>query len=197
MPKNTPKRSPKTKAQRIGDRGETRIANALKTEWESQYILSNIILQNGDSTSQIDHIAVTQQGVFVIEVKNFHANKVTCPLKDKYWYYMAYDGKTLKKYTFYNPLWQNATHTNLIKDILSDSVPIYSVVTFALNNPLEFIGGTKPKNVLSIYELIPYIKAFPECLPEDLRNNIVETIKRHHLSNVTIEEHIQSISKFI
>ena len=93
---------------------------------------------NGD-TSQIDVIAVTNAGIFVIEVKNYCADKIFCNPDWKYWYYLLPDAhKTVQKCTFYNPIWQNATHVELISEMFHHTVPVYNIVMFSKNNPLAF-----------------------------------------------------------
>ena len=93
--RQTSKQGRKTRAQRIGDRGENRVADVLKTFLPESNILTNIILPNDDATSQIDVIGVASQGVFVFEVKNFHASRISCLISEKYWEYVEPKGNKL------------------------------------------------------------------------------------------------------
>ena len=194
MPRGVPKSGRKTKSQRIGDRGENRVTECLKTFIDENRLLHDIILSNGDSTSQIDNIAVTSAGVFVIEVKNYCADIINCGVSWVYWnYYLGYN-----KYTFYNPILQNSTHTELIKDLFNDDIPVHSVIVFSRNNPLKFVEGTKPRNVINdITKLRPYIESFAGNLSDEIQDKLIGIIKAEKRTDVTLAEHIDNISKYI
>ena len=83
-----------------------------------------------------------------------------------------------------------------MNDILNDSVPVYNVVVFALNNPLVFKEGEKVKNVLNLSQIQPYIESKQNNIDKETQVRIIEKIKSHHLSDVTLSEHIQNIAKF-
>lgn len=193
MPRGVPKNGRKTKAQRIGDRGENRVDTFLAESFGENRVLHNIILDNNDTTSQIDNIAVTSAGVFVIEVKNYSAEIINCDLNLMYWCY--YLGRN--KYTFYNPILQNATHTTLVRNLVSDTIPVHSVIVFSRNNLLKFNGGSQPKNVLGMTKLIPYIQSFSGNLSDEVQDKVISIIKEHHREDVTIAEHIDNISRFL
>ena len=55
-----------------GKLGEKSVATILSFLPKDEYVvLNDIMLKNGNSTTQIDHIVVSIYGIFVIETKNY------------------------------------------------------------------------------------------------------------------------------
>jgi len=53
--------------------GEKSVAFQLSRLDPSKYkVINNIILQSGEKTTQIDHVVVSNYGIFVIETKNYN-----------------------------------------------------------------------------------------------------------------------------
>ena len=120
-----------------GAAGERRLESALgsiKSHGIKGYSLSNVYVprKNG-STSEIDLLYITSRGLFVIESKNFsgyifgHENRRnwTCTLPSEY------KGR-INKYKFFNPIWQNKSHINALKNYCGDVVT-YSIIAFSDN----------------------------------------------------------------
>jgi hypothetical protein len=120
-------------------------------------ILHNITLPTENGTTQIDHIVVSQYGVFVIETKNM-----------KGW---IFGGKDQKQWTqqifkhknkFQNPLHQNYKHTITLADLLTiNHDNLFSVVVF--------VGGSTfktemPSNVTQGGGYIKFIKSKKEII---------------------------------
>ena len=52
--------------------GEKAVSNRLSKLDQSKYkVINNLMLQVGNKTTQIDHIVVSNYGIFVIETKNY------------------------------------------------------------------------------------------------------------------------------
>lgn len=187
----------KTRSQKIGDRGENRVTDCLKSFLPESQVLHDIILTNGDSTSQIDNIAVTCGGIFVIEVKNYCADLIFCDINAPYWYYIlpAAHNQTQKE-TFYNPIWQNNTHSALISNLFHNTIPVYNVVVFAKDNPLKFTNGERPDGVVSIFKLKEFILKKNSNISTDIINRIVQIIQDSNRTDVSLAEHIDNISRY-
>ena len=55
-----------------GKMGEKAVAKILQQLPEDQYrVVNNMLVRNGDTTTQIDHIVVSLYGIFVIETKDY------------------------------------------------------------------------------------------------------------------------------
>jgi restriction system protein len=155
---------------------------------KSQYtILNNVTLPTEDGTTQIDHIAVSQYGVFVIETKNM-----------KGW---IFGGKNQKQWTqqifkhknkFQNPLNQNYKHTKTLADLLAiEHDKIFSIVAFTGNTTFK---TPMPPNVTQGSDYINFIKSKKEIIfnPNEVAS-IITAIKNGKMAN-GIKTHISHIN---
>lgn len=56
----------------FGGVGEKTTSSILLFLDKSKYkVINNVVLKSGDKTSQIDHIVISDYGIFVIETKNY------------------------------------------------------------------------------------------------------------------------------
>lgn len=116
--------SPKQK----GKRGEKLVAGRLRRGLPDEYrILNDIYLPLPDgTTTQIDHIVVSQYGVFVVETKTY-SGWIFGAEKSKEWTQSIYR----KKSRFQNPIRQNYRHICALADNLGiDKSYFIGVVAF-------------------------------------------------------------------
>lgn len=112
-----------------GHMGEGRVAKRLiNLDFYHYRIINDIILNKGDSTSQIDHIVICPKGIVVIETKNYKG-WIYGSEKLRNWTYVMYK----KKYRFLNPIIQNKGHIKAIKENLEgySNVNYHSVIVMA------------------------------------------------------------------
>ncbi|MBN2738712.1 MAG: NERD domain-containing protein [Spirochaetales bacterium] len=138
------------------NRGESKVRCMLiKTFGSNEYhLFNNVTLPFKDGTTQIDHILVSRNGIFVIEVKHY-SGWIFGDSKSPKWTQVIYRVKN----RFQNPLYQNAKHLHAIRDLL-DFLPsenIHSIVVFT--GSAEF-KTPMPDNVLYIEQLVRYIRSF-------------------------------------
>lgn len=135
---------------------------------DQYHLIKNVTLPTEDGTTQIDHIIVSEFGVFVVETKNMKGWIFGRP-NQKQWTQKIY--RHSKK--FQNPLHQNHKHLKTLQGLLDlkDS-QMHSVVVFigdstfktALPDNVTYGGGyiryIKSKNisVLSPYDVTLIIK---------------------------------------
>ena len=90
-------------------------------------VLNNIMLLVNDKTVQIDHIVISQFGIFVIEMKNYYGTIYGDEYKNEW---IGYLGK--KKFYFHNPIHQNYGHVLALKELLNlDESCFISIVCFS------------------------------------------------------------------
>lgn len=162
--------SPKVK----GIIGEQKAALLLRHLNKEEYVvLNDILLQNKNLTSQIDHIVISKSGIFVIETKNYkgwiHGHQ-----NSEFWTQTIYKHKRKLR----NPIKQNWSHIYAIKNILSDFnyIKYYPIVVFT--------GSGKIKNVTSDYPVI-YL------------NNLIRTIRSIDKEENLSHDQIKIISERI
>lgn len=147
----------------------------------------NIILPSKNGTAQIDHLLVSQYGLFIVETKN-----------KKGWIFGSSDQpewtQTIfnEKYHFQNPLRQTFRQKKVLSEFLNlNESLIHTVVYFVGNCTFK---TPLPDNVIN-YGIGRYIKKFQglQFSSEDVERiiNIIE----NHISNSSISkrDHIRSL----
>lgn len=154
-------------AERMGDYGERRMAAYLEDlPCEIYHVYNDILIRDGDYTTQVDHVIISRYGVFVIETKNMHG-KIYGTGKSEYWSQYLPDvgykryGYT-QKYTVRNPLWQNAGHIKSLRRLVfGNDVSVYGIVVFPTEAEL-FVKADQP--VLYMWDVVAYIKSIRDVV---------------------------------
>lgn len=151
--------------------------------------IHNVTLPTDDGTTQIDHIFVSQFGVFVVETKNM-----------KGW---IFGGENQAQWTqqifkvknkFQNPLRQNYKHVKTLESVLEiPSEAIISVIAFTGECTLK---SEMPPNVTRGIGFVDYIKSYSSpILSESQVQSVAALIKSGRLepSRKTDKEHVQKL----
>ena len=152
--------------------GEQIVAGILDQLPKDKYhVLNDVLLEIGNTSSQIDHIVVSRYGVFVIETKNY-AGVVYGEEDDQRWLQIVGG----KKNYFYNPLKQNERHVQVISRCVQNLGDVYiPVVVFSRNCHLQ-VDTAEP--VIYADTLLPFINYFQrEILSESEMQQIENAIK--------------------
>jgi len=96
----------------LGITGENNVSYELKHSGMAMYILQDIYLEHNGLSSQIDFIAVTRKGIFVIECKNLYGD---IKINDRGDFIRS--GGYNKDEGMYSPIEQNRKHMNIIKEL--------------------------------------------------------------------------------
>lgn len=109
--------------QRKGKVGEIFVAEILGHDIDGEYYVFNNYKQR-DRVSQIDHIVVNRNGVFVFETKNYSA-RIDGGEEDDNWtlYYKNGNSRLVQ-----NPIAQNQKHVEKLRSILPKNTPIFNYV---------------------------------------------------------------------
>lgn len=129
------------------------------------HLLHNVTLPTADGTTQIDHIVVSQYGIFVVETKNMKG-WIFGSTNQPYW------TQKIFKHTnkFQNPLRQNYKHVVTLADNLSiDATHIFSVVVFVGDCDFK---TPMPDNVCYPSGYIKFIKSKQERVLSEVEVNI-------------------------
>ncbi len=96
----------------------------------SNQFLSDVTIPYKNKTSQIDHVFVSNVGIFVIETKNY-SGRIKGRISDYKWNQRIGNQSNM----FYNPVKQNQTHINALSSItLYEGIPFVNVVVFVKSN---------------------------------------------------------------
>lgn len=158
-----------------GRLGEKSVASRLKFLPKEYQVLHDVIISNGKGSSQIDHIVVSQYGIFVIETKNYKG-MIYGGENAQYWTQNIYGNK----YELYNPILQNKSHINSLKRLLAKfgTLPFVSIV--AISGRADVQVYTHEAHIVEFSEIRSLIKSFEvDVIPEDMVVPIVEYINRN------------------
>ena len=148
-------RSPQSK----GKVGEKIVASRLRRQLPDSYFLINDIylpLEDG-TTTQIDHIVISEFGIFVIETKNY-SGWIFASEKSRAWTQTIYHEKN----TFQNPIRQNFLHICTLSKRLN--IPrSYFISVVAFTGDCDF-KTERPAGVVYSRETAGYILSFAKPL---------------------------------
>ncbi len=157
------------------------------------------IKKNNGTYSQIDIVIVTNVGVIVVEVKHYSGWIYGMGNREK-WVQVFNYGK--KKYSFYNPIFQNELHIQSLKNKLNpfSNIPFYSLIVFygrcelkKISNIPETTKIVKSENVMDVINnfiqntgssnLIHSSEIF-QILNEGVKNGGDKEIQFQHFENL-------------
>lgn len=149
-------------------------------------IFNNVLIKENDNTCQIDHIVVSQYGIFSIETKQYNGY-ITGNKYDKYW--IRYAGK--KKYYYTNPIRQNYGHKKALSLLLNiDESKILNIVCIPSNARLKIEHDGE---LVRINALIDKIKSYTDVIIDN-EDEIVDKIVISNITDIKIKkEHIKNI----
>ena len=151
-----------------GRAGEAEVIKKLNKLDSTKYtVLNDLFFKTGDKSAQIDHVIISNYGIFVIETKNYNGKIYGSENKD---YWTVY----LRKFqtNFYNPIKQNRGHIYALKNILNEypSFKYISIINFT-NKSIVKVKSNTP--VVQTKQLLRTIKSYDE---EYLSNELKEII---------------------
>ena len=159
-----------------GFMGEFWVKLELSKLSKNKYILLNdIMIKDESGTHQIDHLILSQFGIFVIEMKNYYGLIKGKEFDDKWCQYLGRN----KNY-FINPIHQNYGHIKSLSNLLKlDDRKFISIICFSNQTKLN----VKSNNVVTQVDLLKdEILKYREII---VNNDIKE------LSNIIISNNIK------
>lgn len=134
-----------------GNQGELKLSSILSSLPDCYHIIDNVLLQNKDKSTQIDHIIVSPFGIFIVETKN-HKGLIFGDSYGKVWTQVLKNGH----FTFYSPVLQNQGHIkHLSSQIRIPENYMQGVIVFTNNDAnLEAVNCSWCLNVDQFYRFI-------------------------------------------
>lgn len=171
-----------------GKRGENRVRRIIgKTQEGLRYVFNDYKIVDEGMSCQIDHILINQNGVFVIETKNYSGNIYGTDEQREWTQVLSY-GKVKNK--IYNPVKQNNTHVYRIRKILPKEFPLVSIVVFVQNNTQHI----NSKVAIPLYSLYDYIgKNRGITLSPEKIEEAAKLLQEAQATEITKKEHIENI----
>lgn len=175
-----------------GFMGEFWVKLELKKLPKNKYIvLNDIMIKDQNGTHQIDHIILSNYGIFVVEMKNYYG-LIKGKEQDNKWY--QYLGKF--KNRFMNPIHQNYGHIKVLSNMLKiDEKYFISIICFS--NQAKVAVNCKT-TVTQLDYLINEIKKYNEIILDININEIKNSILSNNITDKKIrKQHIKNIHRQI
>ncbi len=157
------------------------------------YIYNNVMLETEKGTTQIDHIVVAPQGVFVLETKNYQGSIYGSEKAQKWKQYLGG-----KEYSFYNPLRQNYGHIKALSKAIGIPEKLFvSVLVFP--DETKLMIETNEAAAVGISGISYYIKGYLGYgLTRSQADRAREVLSTQNIiSFVERREHVQRIKENI
>ena len=180
------------RALKRGEEGENKVANVLNSDSSFHYLINNLVLLgNNDISHQIDHILINENGIFVIETKNYYG-EIIGKEEDSFWtrsYFAKGKKKTIK---FHNPLKQNMSHIRSVMRLVGRDYPIYCFVVFPQNN----VDGLDIFNVCNLDSLLKRLNLIKSDNPlsKEKIEKAYETLLMNE-ADINNEEHVNKVKE--
>lgn len=165
------------RANILGRWGEKKVSTLLGLLGSEYRIFNDVLIKNGNWTSQIDHMVLSPYGIFVIETKNY-----------KGWIYGGADKEQWTqniwghKSSLSNPIRQNRGHIMALKKILPDcaSNQYKSIIVFSSQADLK-TRIPEEYNVIYTWQLPSRIKSYKEQILSDNDIEQIASVLQTHM----------------
>ena len=164
------------RAIKRGEEGENIVASIIEKDASFRRLINNLILLGDNHVShQIDHILIRENGIFVIETKNYYG-EIKGNEDDSYWTRSYFVKGKRRNVLFHNPLKQNQSHIRAVKKVIGRNHPIYTFVVFIQNNAdgLDLFNVCNSGDLLSRINLITSDKLISKEEIEQIYNHLLE-----------------------
>ncbi|MCR4715764.1 MAG: NERD domain-containing protein [Lachnospiraceae bacterium] len=179
-------------AEEKGKAGERVVAKILNELSGSEYtVMNDILLQMGNISSQIDHVVISEYGIFVIETKNF-VGEVRGTEEANRWIQTIND----KSNWFYSPIKQNERHCQAIAKCLEISDPgiFIPIVVFSKKTSLNVETSTP---VIYPDSLIEHISSYKDKrVSSNIKFEVSMKLRCYNnTSFIARQKHIEKVKK--
>ncbi|GAG76019.1 unnamed protein product, partial [marine sediment metagenome] len=162
----------------LGWWAEKKVARFLSKLNPKKYkIINNLMIETEGNTTQIDHLVISNYGIFIIESKNYYGWITGNDYGD--WLLTIYRYKR----KIINPIRQNYGHVQVLKNLLKDypNISYYPIVVFTKRSIFNVNTGT---DVVYNTDLVNTIKKHQEeIISDDSKDKIYK-----YLINLNIKE---------
>lgn len=188
------------RAAELGQKGE-RISNyaALPITTYGKQLRNLYIPSKPGSYTEIDTLIISVSGLYVLETKNYRG----WIYGDEDWKMWTVTYSRQKKYTFYNPIKQNATHIwalqKLLPDIRADCY--FSFVVFSDSSEFKKMDYYSPRTYIMKHgELNGFFRAFQKenegLLSREAVNQLFQKLKPYcDVSESVKQQHIADVNR--
>ncbi len=166
----------------------------------ARFLFNLYIPKNDGNTTEIDVMMICSKGIFVFESKNYSGWIFGSENQINWYQTLPQNTGKSRKQRFYNPILQNRTHIKHLNSLISEHVPVYSVIVFSERCTLKNIQvNSSDINVINRYDVKQtvtniYNRATEVLLNQNDINNLYETLYPYtQVDSDTKDRHISNI----
>lgn len=177
-----------------GKKGELSVRMWLKLLSSDQYkIINDLLISSHGHTSQIDHVVVSEYGIFVIETKNYQG-WIYGGNYSEYWTQNIFG----HKYELRNPILQNQGHIRALKRLLPD-VPADSYIPIVAFSRRATLKLSTNEPVVYWSKLRREIRSYKtrRLTPEMVQQVYSALLSSHQNSKEKRKEHVKNVKTTI
>lgn len=176
----------------IGFLGEKEVAFFLLWLDSKKYkVINNLMTNIEGETTQIDHLIISNFGIFVVETKNYKGWISGDEFSD-YWTQVIYKHKE----KLYNPIKQNYGHVQALKTALKEfpNIVYFPIVVFTTRADLKVKTNT---DVVYTTGMIKTIKKHQtEIISDDIRDKIYTYLNTLNITDRNLrKKHVHNINE--
>ena len=180
------------RARKRGEEGENKVAKVLDSDTSFHRLINNLVLLgNNDVSHQIDHILINENGIFVIETKNYYG-EINGKEEDSFWTRSYFEKGKRKTIKFHNPLKQNMSHIRSIVRLIGRDYPIYCFVVFPQNN-VDVLDIFNVCNLDSLTKRLKLMQSEKKLSKENIE--IAYKTLLMHEADINNDEHINKVKE--
>ena len=160
---------------------------------DKYHLIKNVTLPTEDGSTQIDHVIVSEFGVFVVETKNMKGWIFGSP-NQKTWTQKIYKHSS----KFQNPLYQNYKHVKTLESLLGlNEQEVHSVIVFVGDSTFK---TAMPENVTHGGGYVRYIKS--KKMPVLTASQVIEVVNKIEQGRLTPSfktnrEHVKHVKNIV
>ena len=160
-----------------GKHSERLVRNKIQKLPEEYVVFNNLLFEDNEHSTQIDHIVVSPYGVFVIETKGYKG-WISGGENSEYWTQTIYKSK----HQFYNPIKQNAGHVRFLRHLFKGSANILFIPIVVFNNSAALKVHANNSIVVNRHNLKRAIRQYKtSVLDRETIDWIIRTINQNRI----------------
>lgn len=181
------KRQAYAKAQ--GQKGENEVNSVLSSLGKNYVLMKSILLPTKSGSTELDHVLVSNYGIFVIETKNYSGSVYGDEDSGK-WIHTDRKGNERK---MYSPIKQNEGHIGTLKRAINlDEKYFIPIVVFAGSAKLQIKSKSKVikldqlENTIKSYNSQVFTKAEVKKIVKDIKSVNMDSMmnRKKHIKHV-------------
>lgn len=175
----------------VGEKSVARIL--LKLDPDKYKVINDLMVRLDGKTTQIDHLVISNFGIFVIETKNYYGWILGNEFRN-HWTKLIYETKNITKIK--NPIKQSKWHIDVLKNVLKEHREMVYIPIVVFTKRAYLSVQTETDVIINTKLLVTIRKYREEIIPAQVRDKIYALLNELNIKDRNIRrEHISRSKK--